>query len=70
MESLYDSNKSYRAGFSFWVVGLIILIFRVSKYSKVFQIIVAREKKGGGVPSSLSVINNAKERQHNIFVYH
>ena len=46
MEILYDSNKLYFAGFSFWVLKLIILIFRFSKYSKIFQITVAQVKKG------------------------
>ena len=45
MESLYDPNKLYCVGGGFWVIKLIILIFRVSKYSKILQIIVARSKK-------------------------
>ena len=49
-EGLYDSNKFYHAGFYFWFIGLIILIFRVSKYSKTFQIIVAQDKKGTRFP--------------------
>ena len=58
----------YCAGFSFWILELNILIFRVSKYSKIFQIIVARAKKGPPPPSSLSVVNNVKECQRNIII--
>ena len=33
-ESFCDSNKLYRTGFLFWVIELVILIFRVSNISK------------------------------------
>ena len=59
-EIFYDSNKLYCAGFYLWVIKLIILIFRVSKYSKIFQTIVAQAKKGTPPSSSLSVMNNVK----------